>query len=227
MGLTLADLPLPDAVLFDLDGTLVDTVETRIAGVARGARHVRVPDDPGRGRAAHRRGRQATGPGGRRPGRVVLDEDGAEAADRLHGEVYSRMNRDPRPLPGVSALAAAIEARGIHWAIATSSRKEQVAASVDALGLDHQPAITDASHVKQAKPAPDCCSGPPRTSASSRPAAGTSATPRGTWSRPSRPGMIPIGVTAGAAIDAAALRGSGRAVVIETLEELAATLRDR
>ena len=40
-------------------------------------------------------------------------------------------------------------------------------------------------------------------------------------------GMIPIGVTAGAAIDAAALRGSGAAVVIETLEQLAATLRDR
>jgi hypothetical protein len=37
--------------------------------------------------------------------------------------------------------------------------------------------------------------------------------------------MIPIGVTVGAAVDGAALRGAGAAVVIETLTEIAAALR--
>ncbi len=227
MALTLADLPLPAAVLFDLDGTLVDTVETRIAAwlealEASGFPTTRDVVAPLIGADGKRLAREIAALAG-----TVLDDDGAEAADRLHGEVYSRMNRDPRPLPGVSALAAAIEAHGIPWAIATSSRKEQVAASVDALGLDHQPAITDASHVAQAKPAPDLLL---------RAAEDLGVEPArcwyvgdSTWDMVAAvsAGMIPIGVTAGAAIDAAALRGSGAAVVIETLEELAATLRDR
>ena len=42
-----------------------------------------------------------------------------------------------------------------RWAIATSSRPEQVGASVDALGLSRRPAVIDGSHVAHAKPAPD------------------------------------------------------------------------
>jgi hypothetical protein len=36
--------------------------------------------------------------------------------------------------------------------------------------------------------------------------------------------MIPIGVTAGAAVDTTALRGAGAAVVVKTLDEIAAAL---
>ena len=39
--------------------------------------------------------------------------------------------------------------------------------------------------------------------------------------------MIPIGVTAGAAVDDAALRGAGAAAVVETLTELAESLARR
>jgi hypothetical protein len=39
--------------------------------------------------------------------------------------------------------------------------------------------------------------------------------------------MIPIGVTAGAAVDASALRGAGAATVVETLQELADSLARR
>jgi HAD superfamily hydrolase (TIGR01509 family) len=48
-----------------------------------------------------------------------------------------------------------LEQIGIRWAIATSSRPEQVGASVDVLGLPSRPTIVDGSHVAQAKPAPD------------------------------------------------------------------------
>ena len=40
-------------------------------------------------------------------------------------------------------------------------------------------------------------------------------------------GMIPIGVTAGSAVDAHALAGAGAAAVVETLHEVAAALGSR
>ena len=147
-------LPRPDAVLFDLDGTLVDTVRTRIDAwteALEAAGYSTTADQlaPMIGLDGRRLAREVAALAGR-----PIDEARSEEIDRQSGEIYERLNR-PRRLPGVADVVAAIEAAGIKWAIATSSRKEQVAASVDALGLDHQPAITDASHVAQAKPAPD------------------------------------------------------------------------
>ena len=40
-------------------------------------------------------------------------------------------------------------------------------------------------------------------------------------------GMIAVGVTAGSAVDAATLRGAGAAAVVDTLDEIAATLEER
>ena len=84
-----------------------------------------------------------------------IDEARAEEIDKRSGEIYERLNSSPRPLPGVKELVAAIERRDISWAIATSSRKEQVKTSVASLGLSAEPTIVDASHVKNAKPEPD------------------------------------------------------------------------
>jgi len=49
----------------------------------------------------------------------------------------------------------ALDERGLPWAIATSSRPEQVGASIDALKLARPPTIVDGSQVENAKPAPD------------------------------------------------------------------------
>ena len=64
-------------------------------------------------------------------------------------------NRWPWALPGVRELIETLDARGIDGAIATSSRKEQVATSVAALGSMQEPRIVDASDVEHAKPEPD------------------------------------------------------------------------
>ena len=90
------------------------------------------------------------GPAGR-----PLSEDEVETTDRAAGAAFDRRNLGRRPLPGVREALAAIEAAGIPWVIATSSRQEQVAGSVAALGLDDAPEITDGSQVQHAKPAPD------------------------------------------------------------------------
>lgn len=220
-------LQIPQAVLFDLDGTLVDTVETRIASWEEALADAGLPT--GRDRLAPLIGLD----GKRLAGEIAalagkpIDDARAEEIDRASGAIYERLNKAPRPLPGLGRLVNALDRGGIRWAIATSSRKEQVKTSVEALGLSAEPTIVDASHVKHAKPEPDLL-----LLAAKRleiePAAcwyvGDS-----TWDIVSAvaAGMIALGVTVGSAIDAATLRGAGAAAVVETLDEIAVTLEGR
>lgn len=220
-------LPLPGAVLFDLDGTLVDTVEVRIVAWEQALAEANLPT--GRDRLA-----PLIGLDGKRLAREIaalagdpIDEARAEAIDRRSGEIYARLNHSPRPLPGVGRLIAELDRRDIAWAIATSSRKEQVATSVAALGLADEPMIVDASHVKHAKPEPDLLLLAARQ-LGVEPAVcwyvGDS-----TWDMVSAvaAGMISIGVTIGSAVDAAALAGAGGAAVMDTLDDVAAALEVR
>jgi HAD superfamily hydrolase (TIGR01509 family) len=151
----MAELGAPDAIVFDLDGTLVDTVGTRIAAWLRTFQEQGIP-------AAEPQVAALIGSDGRRLAHVVataagrpIDDAQAEVIDRRSGELYSELNQDPRPLPGARELLLALDRQGIRWAIATSSRPEQVGASVDSLRLPKRPAIIDGSHVANAKPAPD------------------------------------------------------------------------
>jgi HAD superfamily hydrolase (TIGR01509 family) len=108
----------------------------------------------------------------------------------------------------------------VTWAIATSSRPEQVAASVASLELDHQPRVIDGSAVERAKPAPDLLLlAADRLGV--RPAA-TWYVGDSTWDMRAAKaaGMRPIAVSAGAAVGDAELRDAGAAVVIRTLDEL-------
>ena len=151
----LAELPDPGALLFDLDGTLVDTVETRIEAWLKTFAEVGIQAD------RHHVAR-LIGADGRRLAREVaaaadreISPDRAEGIDRRAGEVYAELNANPQPLAGARQLLRALERSRLAWSIATSSRAEQVAASVAALGLERPPTIVDGSHVEHAKPAPD------------------------------------------------------------------------
>jgi HAD superfamily hydrolase (TIGR01509 family) len=223
----LDQLPLPDAFLFDLDGTLVDTVETRIQAWLAALEEAGFP-------TTHERLGPLIGLDGKRLAReiaalagVTLDEEHAGAIDKRSGEIYEGLNHSPRPLPGVRELVAAIEARGLRWAIATSSRKAQVETSVNALGLDAEPKVVDASHVEHAKPEPDLLL---------RAAEELDVDPTrcwyvgdSTWDMVASvaAAMIPIGVMAGAAVPEAALRGAGAGVVVGSLNDLAESLTNR
>ena len=217
-------LPAPSGIAFDLDGTLVDTVGARIDGwlealAAAGMRTTRDEVAPMIGMDGKRLARDVAEANNRR-----IANDEIEKIDSAAGDAFDRLNTSPRPLPGAADLLGAIEARGLRWVIATSSRAEQVTRSVAALGLAVPPTIVDGSQVKRAKPAPDLL-----LLAAERlcaPADKCWAVGDATWDvRASRAaGITPIGVLAGSAVDRSALEEAGAALVVETLSELVALL---
>jgi HAD superfamily hydrolase (TIGR01509 family) len=222
----MADLPRPEAVLFDLDGTLVDTVETRIEAWARCFEEFQLPVERERlgtliGVDGKRLAREVAAMSGR-----TIDESQAEEIDKRCGKIYEGLNTDPQPLPGVRELVDALDRAGIRWAIATSSRREQVGTSVAALGLPGEPTIVDGSHVEHAKPEPDLLL---------LGAKELSVDPTRCWyvgdatwdiSSAIAAGMIPIGVTAGSAVSSEILAGAGAALVVEALGDLVERLGD-
>jgi HAD superfamily hydrolase (TIGR01509 family) len=218
------NLDRPLGLIFDLDGTLVDTVRARIDGwvEALDGAHLPVSAEqvgPMIGMDGKRLAREIARAAGR-----SMDDDELEEVDRAAGAAFDRLNATPRALPGVHELLAVAEERGVRWVIATSSRKEQVTASIAVLDLDREPAIVDGQQVKHAKPAPDLL-----LLAAKRlglPARSCWAVGDSTWDVRAAlaAGITPIGVTAGSAVSAKALANAGAVLVVETLGDLAGTL---
>ena len=147
--------PSRQAFLFDLDGTLVDSVYQHVLAwreaLEAGGIHL----------AIWRIHRQIGMSGGlfvnalaREVGRAVSPEE-AERIHQVHGEAFKRYASQVRPLPGASELLNHLTRAGVPWAIATSGRLQSASLSLKLLGISDDVPIITRDMVRHAKPDPD------------------------------------------------------------------------
>jgi HAD superfamily hydrolase (TIGR01509 family) len=143
------------ALIFDLDGTLVDTVYAHVFAWQRALAEAEMPID---GWRIHRRIGMSGGLFARAVAREVgreLTLDEVEAIQRRHGEIFRDLLPERRPLPGAVDLLAELRRRGIVHGIATSGRRPEIDASLAALGVGDETVVIDRGDVARAKPEPD------------------------------------------------------------------------
>jgi HAD superfamily hydrolase (TIGR01509 family) len=145
----------PPALLFDLDGTLVDSVYQHVLAWREALERAGIELSVWR---IHRR----IGMSGGLFVSALLSETGnvvsfeqAEQAQRFHAEAYAREVSQVQPLPGARELLAALDDEGIRWAIATSGRMDSARPALDLLGLRPDAIVITRDQVRHAKPDPD------------------------------------------------------------------------
>ncbi len=142
--------------LFDLDGTLVDSVYQHVLAWKEALDAEGIPLSVWR---IHRKIGMSGGLFTAQLLRETHADVSEQAVDRLrraHADAYLRFRGDVRPLPGARALLDALKQAGIPWAIATSGRMQTAALNLEALGVDPaKDVVVTRDDVKHAKPDPD------------------------------------------------------------------------
>ncbi|PYR89561.1 MAG: HAD family hydrolase [Acidobacteria bacterium] len=144
------------AFLFDLDGTLIDSVYQHVLAWQEAL------DAEGVELSVWRIHRKIGMSGGlftnmllRETG-LEFDIQRIERLQRRHAEAYRRNMRNVRPLPGSRELLRALRDAEIPFAIATSGRMETAGPALETLGFDFsETPIVTRDQVKFAKPEPD------------------------------------------------------------------------
>jgi HAD superfamily hydrolase (TIGR01509 family) len=143
------------ALIFDLDGTLVDTVYPHVVAWQQALEEAGLMID---GWKIHRRIGMSGGLFTRAVSREVGQPLTAEQASRLqarHGEIFRALARTRRPLPGSVQLLRRLRELAVPHAIATSGRHPEIDASLEALGIPQATVVIDRGDVARAKPEPD------------------------------------------------------------------------
>jgi HAD superfamily hydrolase (TIGR01509 family) len=143
------------AFLFDLDGTLVDSVYQHVLAWREAL------EAEGIQLAVWRIHRRIGMSGGlfvdallRETGRPVSPQQ-ADRIRRGHAEAYARLAGQVRPLPGARELLSHLSEVGVPWAIATSARPESARPTLATLALGPEVPVITRDQVAHAKPDPD------------------------------------------------------------------------
>ena len=143
------------AFLFDLDGTLVDSVYQHVLAWQDAL------DELGIELSVWRIHRKIGMSGGlfvnalvRETGRALSGEEVVRLRD-LHREAYLQRSPGVRPLRGARELLAHLTAVGVPWAIATSGYRESAGPTIETLDVPEGVPVVTRDLVARAKPDPD------------------------------------------------------------------------
>jgi HAD superfamily hydrolase (TIGR01509 family) len=143
------------AFLFDLDGTLVDSVYQHVLAWRDALEEAGLP------LAVWRIHRRIGMSGGlflsalaRETGRS-LSRDEIQRLQKLHIDAYRRYSPQVRPLPGARELIAYLAQASVPFAIATSGYQESAAPAMKTLGVGSAVPVITRDKVAHAKPDPD------------------------------------------------------------------------
>jgi HAD superfamily hydrolase (TIGR01549 family) len=143
------------ALIFDLDGTLVDTVYAHVFAWQRALAEAGMAIE---GWRIHRRigmsGGLFTRAVARELGRDLTSTE-VESLQHRHGELFIQLLPEHRPMTGAVELIRFLYSNQILFGIATSGRRPEINASLDVLGIHDETVIVERGDVLRAKPEPD------------------------------------------------------------------------
>jgi HAD superfamily hydrolase (TIGR01509 family) len=148
-------IPTQPAFLFDLDGTLIDSVYQHVIAWREALEGVGINLPVWK---IHRRIGMSGGLFVNALARELeteLDRNVIAALPGLHAEAFVRRFDSVRPLPGAIELLATLSAREVPWAIATSGGQGYGGLSLELLGLPRDTPLVTRDQVRYAKPDPD------------------------------------------------------------------------
>jgi HAD superfamily hydrolase (TIGR01509 family) len=143
------------AFLFDLDGTLVDSVYQHVLAWRDALDHMGMEVSVWR---IHRKVGMSGGLFATALARETGRDLTAEEATRLralHAEAYASRAAQIRPLPGARELLTYLSELGVPWALATSGYLESAGPTLELLGLPEGTPVVTRDEVAHAKPDPD------------------------------------------------------------------------
>jgi len=145
----------PPALLFDLDGTLMDSNYEHVSAWRLALRRTGVE-------APNALLHRCIGMRGDLLVRAVYKEIGKTAGDKtvtrlekLHKAYFEKSLSSVKPLLGATALLKSLSREKVPWAIATGGNKGTVQKMIRPLGVASAAPIVTADDVDQAKPEPD------------------------------------------------------------------------
>ena len=143
------------AFLFDLDGTLIDSVYQHVVAWREALEGVGINLPIWK---IHRRIGMSGGLFVAALAREVdtdLDHDMLARLPSLHADAYIDKFDSVRALPGATTLLATLTDNGVPWAIATSGVERYARLALDLLGIPQDTPLVTRDQVRYAKPDPD------------------------------------------------------------------------